>query len=339
MELDTATGNLTPPVLAIETPYPTFLTAHPDGTTLYTVSERRHDGQRSESAVRALKIQPGANRLELLNEQPAGGPGPCHVSVNPAGTHLFVANYAGGSAAVFPLREDGLVEPASSFVQHERVSGARPDRQESPHVHSINVDPAGNYALVADLGADSVYVYRFDSQSGSLTPAETPWFQTRPGAGPRHLAFHQVGACQLVYLINELDGTITALQFDPNFGTLTERQAVSTLPEGYAGSNTAAEVTVHPNGRFVYGSNRGHDSIAVYAVDLDTGSLAFVEHASSGGRHPRHFAIDPTGHFLVAANRDTDNVSVFRIDTAAGRLTPAPGTATISRPVCVRFVP
>lgn len=339
VELDTESGHLTRPVLALETPNPTFVAAHPEGGVFYTVSESRQDGQRSGSAVRAARIESASGKLQLLNEQPAGGPGPCYVSVNPAGTHLFVANYAGGSAAIFPLREDGRIEPASSCVQHGTASGAVPDRQEAPHVHSINPDPAEKFALVADLGADSVYVYRFDSQSGSLAPADPPRYQTQPGAGPRHLAFHRLGTHQFVYLINELNGTVAVLQLDQKSGELTRRQVVSTLPDGYAGANTAAEVAVHPSGRFVYGSNRGHESIVVYAVDPETGLLTFVDRTPSGGEHPRHFAVDPTGNFLVAANRDTDNLCVFQIDSATGTLAPTAGTAAISRPVCVRFLP
>jgi 6-phosphogluconolactonase len=225
---------------------------------------------------------------------------------------------------------------ATAFIQHEG-SSVDPRRQAGPHAHSINVAPDNRFAFVADLGLDRVMIYRFDPQRGTLEANNPPWASLAPGAGPRHFAFHPSG--RSAYVINEMKSTVTAFAYDANRGSLDEIQTVTTLPESFIGNNTTAEVQVHPSGRFLYGSNRGHDSIAVYAIDAETGRLTFVEHESTGGSTPRNFGLDPDGRYLLAANQASDSVVVFRIDAATGALTPTGHSIEVPSPVCVRIVP
>jgi 6-phosphogluconolactonase len=257
------------------------------------------------------------------------------VSVDHAGRNVLVANYGGGSVSVLPIGDDGRLGEATAFIQHEG-SSVDPRRQTAPHAHSINVDPDNRFAFVADLGLDRVMIYRFDSQQGTLAANDPPWASVAPGAGPRHFAFQPGG--RFAYVINELQSTVTAFAYDAARGALQEIQTLPTLPDDFSGSNTTAEIQVHPSGRFLYGSNRGHDSIAVYAIDADSGRLRFVEHESTQGDLPRNFGIDPSGRFLLAANQGSDSVVVFRIDGATGALTPTGQSIEVASPVCVRMV-
>jgi len=334
--LETATGKLTPLGLAAETPNPSFLAVHPNRRFLYAVSEIASFEGRKSGAVSAFTIDAGSGKLAFLNKVPSGGAGPCHVVVDKTGKNLLVANYGGGSAAVLPLSEDGTLREASAFVQHSG-SSVNPKRQQEPHAHSINVSPDNHYAVVADLGLDQVLVYRFDAAKGTLAPNEPPYAKVNPGAGPRHFAFHPGG--KFAYVINELQSTVTAFRWDTGRGVFTGLQTVSTLPKDFSGDNTTAEVQAHPTGKFLYGSNRGHDSIAVFAVDGAKGTLAAVEHVSTQGRTPRNFGIDPTGSYLIAANQAGNSIVVFRIDAKTGRLTPTGETHQVGAPVCVKFVP
>ncbi len=282
----------------------------------------------------AFRIEPASGRLELLNQQSSGGAGPCHVTVDPTGRNALVANYGGGSVSVLPLGDDGKLGPASAFVQHQG-SSVNPRRQQGPHAHSINLDPAGRFAFVADLGLDKIMVYRFDAAAGTLTPNDPAWAAVAPGSGPRHFAFHPSG--KFAYVINELASSLTAFRYDAPRGALEEVQTVSSLPAGPVEGNSTAEVQVHPSGKFVYGSNRGHDSIAVFAVDGASGKLKLVEHESTQGKTPRNFGVDPTGRFLLACNQASDTIVGFRIDQETGALTPTVQTLSVPSPVCVKF--
>ncbi len=305
---------------------PSFLTFHPNGRILYAVNELRPDG-----AVSAFAIEPGSAALTFLNRQLSQGGDPCYLTVEHSGRFLLVANYESGSLAVHPLETDGRLQPASQVVQHHG-HGIHPKRQLGPHAHSIRMAPDNSHALSCDLGADKVLVYRFDSASGELSPRSEVILA--PGTGPRHLDFHPTLAC--VYVLNELNATITAFDYAAETGTLTGIQTLSTLPEDYTAPNLSAEVAVHPSGRFVYASNRGHDSIAIYTVDEVTGRLTLVGHESTRGRTPRHFVIDPTGTFLLAANQESDTIGVFQIDSQNGGLSYRQQIDT-PRPVYLKF--
>jgi len=329
--LDFKTGKLSDPVLAAEAKNPSFLEIHPSGKVLYAVSESGGAG-----SVTAYAVDATTGDLKVLNQQPSGGAGPCHVSIDHAGRNVLVANYRGGSASVIPIQSDGSLGEPTGFVQHEG-SSVDPRRQKGPHAHSINVSPDNRFAFVADLGTDKIMIYRLDVAKGTITANIPAFARVKPGAGPRHFVFHPNG--KYAYVINELDCTITAFAYDAASGALTEIQTITTLPDGFGGSNTCAEVRVHPSGKFIYGSNRGHDSIAIYGVDLANGTLTFVEHESTGIRTPRNFNIDSTGEFCLVANQGNDSVVVFRINQKTGALEPTGHRISVAKPVCVRFLP
>jgi len=333
--LDLATGALRPAGLAGETTNPSFLAVHPSRQFLYAVGEISGFGGKPTGAVSAFAIDPKSGKLTLLNQQSSGGPGPCHVSVDATGGNVLVANYSGGSVTCLPIRTDGRLDKATAFVQHQG-SSIDPGRQKGPHAHSINLSPDNRFAFVADLGLDKVMVYRFDAGAGTLIAANPPWATLAPGAGPRHFAFHPDG--RHAYVINELHSTVTALDYDPTSGALGTRQTISTLPDDFQEKNSTAEVQVHPSGKFLYGSNRGHDSIAVFAIDADTGRLTLVERESTQGQSPRNFGIDPTGKYLLAANQTTHNVVVFGIDAENGALQPTGHSVSVHSPVCVKMI-
>lgn len=328
--LDLQTGALTPPVLAAETANPSFLALHPNHRFLYAVGELNKAG-----AVNAFSIDPKTGLLTLLNQQSSGGNGPCHVAVDKTGQCLLVANYGGGSVSSFPIQPDGRLGPPASFIQHQGAS-VNPQRQKGPHAHSVGFDPANRFAFVSDLGLDKILIYRLDPAKAIITPHDPNSAITKPGAGPRHFAVHP--GARHAYVINELDSTITTFDYDATRGVLKDIQTVSTLPADFTGPNTTAEIEIHPTGKFLYGSNRGHDSIAVFAIDAATGKLTFVEHASTQGKTPRNFAIDPTGKFLLAANQASDSVVVLRIDPQTGRLAHPGHTLSVPSPVCVTFL-
>lgn len=338
LEMDLATGKLSEPTLAAETANPSFLALHPSRQYLYAVGEIGDFGGKKSGAVSAFAVLPETGKLKLLNQQPSGGTGPCHVSADGEGKNVLVANYSSGSIAVLPIAEDGSLKEPSCTIQHVG-KGPDPKRQEGPHAHSINLDAAGRFAFAADLGLDKLFVYRFDAAQGKLTPNEPPAASVAPGAGPRHFAFHPNG--RFAYVINEMGMTVTAFTYDPERGVLKEFQTVPTLPAGRetGPDDSTAEVQVHPSGRFLYGSNRGHDSIAVFAIDAETGKLTPTGHAATQGKAPRHFGIAPTGAYLVAANQGSNSLVVFRIDAKTGALTPTGQTVEVPLPVCVKFVP
>ena len=337
-ELDLATGKLSPAVLAGEAASPSFLAIAPNQKFLYSVGEISDFGGKKAGAVNAFAIDAATGNLTLLNQQSSVGAGPCHVVVDREGKNVLVANYGGGSAAVLPIQADGKIGEASSFVQHKGTSVDK-GRQESPHAHSINVDAKNRFAFVADLGLDTVQVYRLDSAKGTITANDPPAAKVEPGSGPRHFAFHPSG--KFAYVINEMSLTVTAFQYDAEKGLLTSQQTITTLPEGVTDRKgmSTAEVVVHPSGKFLYGSNRGHHSIAIFAIDQSTGKLTAVGHQGMGIKTPRNFNVDPTGNYLLVANQDGDSVVVFRVDQATGKLEPTGSTIEVPMPVCVKFLP
>jgi 6-phosphogluconolactonase len=332
---DTATGRLGAPELAAKTTNPSFLAAHPNRRFLYAVGEVGNFGGKPSGMVSAFSIAADSGKLTLLNQQPSGGAGPCHLAVDRTGKWLLVANYSSGSISVLPIQQDGALGEPGAIVQH-RGSSVNPQRQEGPHAHFITPGPAGRFVLTCDLGLDKVLVYRLDPAKGTLVPNDPPSVSLKPGAGPRHLAFHPNG--RLVFVISEMGSSLTSFSWDSRRGALKELETVSTLPAGFTGNSNCAEVQMHPSGKFLYGSNRGHDSIAVFAVDPRMGKLSLVEHQSTQGKNPRHFAIDPAGRWLLAENQDSDNIVVFRIDAETGRLSSAGQEIKVGSPVCVEFL-
>ena len=328
--LNLETGKLSDPILAAEAQNPSFLEIHPNGKFLYAVSEGGGTG-----SVSAYEIVTDTGNLKLLNKQPSGGAGPCHVSIDHMGKNLLVANYGSGSASAIPIRSDGRLGKPTGFVQH-KGSSVNPRRQKGPHAHSVNVSSDNRFAFVADLGIDKIMIYKLDIEKGTITANSPPFVKVKPGAGPRHFAFHPNG--KYAYVINELDCTVTAFAYESVSGDLKEIQTITTLPNGFNGSNACAEVRVHPSGKFLYGSNRGNDSIVVYRVDLVDGKLTYVEHETADIKTPRNFNIDPTGKFCLVANQDKDSVVVFRINNETGALEPTGNKVSVAKPVCVRFL-
>ena len=333
---DAATGQPSSSVatLMAESPKPGTLALHPNGEFLYAANEIDRYGGKASGAISAFAIREGG-RLELLNVQASGGPGPCYVSVDPSGRCALVAHYNGGCVSTLPISPDGRLGEVATFLQHSG-SSVNPQRQTHAYAHWIGTDVTGRHALVCDLGLDKVFSYRFDAGRATLEANDPPFVLVKPGFGPRHLAFHPNG--RWAYVINEMGNAMLVLAYDAARGALHEIQSLSTLPADFTGENTCAEVAVHPNGRFVYGSNRGHDSIAVFAVDESSGKLTLVQHQSTLGRTPRGFALDPSGRWLLAGNQSSDNVHVFRVDPVTGNLTPTEWKIEVGSPSCFVFV-
>jgi len=336
LELDLASGRLTTRGAAARLADPSFLAIHPTRKFLYAVNELDKFNGRKGGSVSALSIDPASGMLTLLNQQSSGGSDPCHLTVDRTGKNVLVANYGSGSIACLPIQAGGTLSAASSFLQHEGKS-VDSGRQEGPHAHSINLDQANRFAIVADLGLDRVFVYKLDAGKGTLTPNEPPFATVAPGSGPRHFAFHPGG--RFGYVISEMANTVTAFAYEADRGALTEIQTISTLPPSFQGKSYTAEVQVHPSGKFLYGSNRGHDSIAIFTVDPVTGKLTAAGHQATLGKNPRNFAIDPTGKYLLAENQDSDSIVVFRIDPATGDLKQVGEPLAVPMPVCIRMIP
>jgi 6-phosphogluconolactonase len=332
-----ATGRLTPlgtAGLAAETENPSFLAVHPNQRFLYAVNEvSRYEG-RPAGSVSAFSIDRATGALTLLNRVSSGGGGPCHVSVDRSGKWLFVANYGGGSVAAFPLRDDGTLGEASAFFQHAG-SSVNKARQSGPHGHAAVVSPDNRFVLAADLGLDQILTYRIDPARGGLAPAEPPFVAVAPGSGPRHLAFRPDG--KFAYVLTEMLSSVVAFGYDAGRGTLTQLQTLSTLPDGFSGDSSGAEIVAHPGSKFLYASNRGHDSIAAFRIDEAKGTLTSIDRVSTQGKTPRSFEIDPSGRFLVAANQNSGTLVVFRIDQQTGALTPAGTSVEVPSPVSVVF--
>ncbi len=330
VRFDAATGAVSEPFVAAATPNPSFVLIHPNRKFVYAVDESR------QGAVHAFAIEPGTGKLKALNVVSTRGSGPCYISLDHTGRFLMAANYNSGSIAVFPVGTDGLLGEATAFVQHQG-HGANPARQKGPHAHWIEAAPGNRFVLASDLGLDEVLVYRFDAAKGTLTPNTPPAYQGPPGAGPRHFAFSPNG--HFGYLASEMAHSVTALAWDGRLGTLRSLQSLSLAPDDFQPENTAAEIAVSRSGRFVYASDRGHDSISVFAISPVNGHMTLVERDSTGGKEPRNFALDPSGRYLFAANQNSDSVVIFRVDPASGKLTPTGTKISLASPVCVAFMP
>jgi 6-phosphogluconolactonase len=335
-EFDPVTGQLAHQALAAETKNPSFLAIHPNHRFLYAVGELESFQGKSSGAISAFAIDPRTGNLTLLNQQPSGGAGPCHLVVDRAGKHVLAANYSGGSACVLSIEADGRLGPATAFIQHHGAS-VNKQRQEGPHAHSINLDSVNRFAVVADLGLDKILVYKYDADQGTLMANDPPSTEITAGSGPRHFAFHPDG--RHAYVINELASTVTAMDYDAERGTFKPVQTVSTLPKGFDGETTTAEVQVHPSGKFLYGSNRGHNSIAVFTIEAETGRLTAAGHQAQDIKTPRNFAIDPTGAYLLVANQDSNSIVVFGINAETGELTPTGTKVEVPMPVCLKMLP
>jgi 6-phosphogluconolactonase len=332
MRLNLDTGQLSTPELAAETVSPSFLALDPKKPLLYAANEVSTFQDKPGGGVSAFAIGKDGS-LKALNQEGSGGSGPCYVAVDRAGTRVLVANYGSGSIASLPIESNGRLKPASAKVQHEG-SSVDPTRQKGPHAHSLNTDPTNHFALSADLGLDKLLVYKIGAK-GALAPNDPPSVSLPGGSGPRHFDFSPNG--RFVYLANEMKSNVTVFSWDTTHGTLKEEQVIAMLPEGFSGNSSAADIHVHPSGKFVYASNRGHDSIVIYAADPQTGKLTLVGHQPTEGKTPRNFGIDPSGSYLLAANQQSDSVVAFKIDKTSGKLTPTGSTAHIAAPVCVRF--
>ena len=332
---DEKTGALTPLGLKAETRSPSFLAASPDGKVLYAVNEIHDYNGTTAGSITSYTVDAKTATLTPLGVESTGGSDPCHVQCDRTGKVVAVANYSGGNFAVLPIGPGGK-PGASTALLGGTGSGPDKQRQQGPHAHEVVFDPSNRYLLEADLGLDKILVYRFDAASGKVTPNDPPSVSLVPGSGPRHLAFHPNG--KFVFTINEMASTITTLTWDAAKGALTMLGSQSTLPDGFKGNSSTAEIQVHPNGRFLYGSNRGHDSIAVFSIAAD-GTLKAVEHESTRGKTPRHFTLDPSGRWLIAGNQGSGTLSVFAVDQSTGALTPTGGLAEVGSPVCVLFWP
>jgi 6-phosphogluconolactonase len=326
---DTDTGVLTKPEFILEAKEPAFFVLSADGSHLYTCNSGTPGG------LSSYAVEPHTGHLRLLNRVLAGGGDTSFISLDKAERHVLVANYDGGSVAVFALRPDGSIGDWTAFDQH-RGRSVDPVRQTHPYAHAIVLDPTNQFALVPDLGLDRLFVYRFDAATGALTPNSPAFVPIAPGSGPRHVRFHSNG--RWAYLINEMASTIDAFAWDPSSGTLKPFQSVSTVPADFKGVSACAELEIHPNGKFLYGANRGHDSLAVFAIDQATGMITPVEYRATDGKTPRNFAFDPTGRWIVVTNQDSSTAVVFQVDPDSGRLVQKGDPVPVPHPFCERFL-
>jgi 6-phosphogluconolactonase len=333
---DSSSGRLTSMAVAAITRDPSFLTVARNEKYLYAVNELSEFNGKKSGAVTSYSLDPKSGKLVQLNQVPSGGADPCYVFFDQTGRYLLVANYTGGSVATFPVATDGRIGTASAFVQHIG-SGPNKERQEGPHAHYIAASDDNRFVFVVDLGLDEVVVYRFDPANGSLTPNDPPFVKLAPGAGPRHLAFHPNG--KFAYVLNEVNSTVTAFAYDSKNGLFSPLQTLSTIPKDFTAHNDTAEIVVHPSGKFLYASNRGHDSIVEFTIDPARGTLTLAEDFPTEGKTPRNFALDPTGKFLLAANQESNNIVVFRIDQSTGALSASGQVAQVPAPVDIVFVP
>jgi 6-phosphogluconolactonase len=342
-----ATGTVSKPELAAEIVNPAFLAVHPNQRFLYVVTE---DPQSlgpdfdHESYVSAFAIDPATGRLHLLNTLPTGGTSTCYLSIDKTGHYVLMANFGSSSVSVLRIKDDGSLGEQTAFMKHIG-RGKDPSFQSKAHPHSIDVSPDNRFAIVSDLGVDKLLVYRFDAATGALSPQDPPFVDAEPGGGPRHFVFDSAG--KFGYSLKEMSGFVTVLAWDPSSGAFTSVQDAKTLAPDFIGASDSAEIAIHPNGKFLYESNRrfrgpnlwGPDTIGVFSIDPEKGTLSEVEQVAPGGTMPRTFAIDPTGSYLFAANELTGNVALFHVDSDTGRLTPAKTSLKIDVPVCIKFVP
>jgi 6-phosphogluconolactonase len=330
-DFDSSTGKLTPKGVAAETPDPSWVAIHPSGKFAYAANET---GQQSK--ITAFSIDAKSAKLTQLNQMSALGQDPCHLSFDKTGKYLFAANYSSGNVVVFPILPDGKLGEHTANVKDAGTLGPNKERQEGPHAHWVEASPDNGFVFVSDLGLDAILSYRFDVAKGTLTPNDPPFGKLAPGAGPRHAIFSFNG--KFLFVVSELNSTVTTFSYDPGKGSLSEPQVVSTLPNDFHGRNDTAEIAVHPSDRGLYASNRGRDSIAVFRID-PKGTLSSVGIFRTGGEEPRHFAVDPTGFFVLAENQHSHSVVVLRINFPRGDLTPTGETASDPSPVCLAFAP
>ena len=336
-KLNSETGEMTRVSGFKAGPNPSFLTLDEQRNYLYAVNETGdYEGQKS-GAVSAFSIDQQTGNLTLLNQVASKGGSPCYISLGADGKTVLVANYMGGNVAALPVQENGQLAEAADVEQHKGV-GPNKNRQEAAHAHYIAQSPDNRYVYAVDLGIDKILSYKLDGAGGTLTPTEPAVaFAAKPGAGPRQLAFHPDG--KYAYVINELNSTMTALAYNSENGTFTEVQTLPSIPADYKENNQPAAVRVSPDGKFVYGSNRGHNSIVVYSIDESTGKMTHVENVPSGGDWPRDMTIDLTGNVLLVANERSNSIAALKIDKATGKLTATGHEAQVSKPVCVQVVP
>jgi 6-phosphogluconolactonase len=330
-DFDPATGKMSAAHVAGETKDPSWAVVHPNGRFLYSVNETGKAG-----TVSAFAIAPESGKLTLLDQLPALGEDPCYLSFDKTGKFLFVANYTSGNVAVFPILGDGKLGQHTARQQDSGKLGPNKERQEAPHAHFVTPSEHNRFVYVSDLGLDRVLIYKFDSAKGTLAQVpDNSWATLQPGSGPRHAAFPKNG--KFMYVVGEMASAVTVFA-NENQESFRSVQTVPMLPVGFSGRNDAAEIEIHPNGKFLYASNRGHDSIVVFAVDPTNGTLKQVDDISTGGREPRHFVIDPTGRFLLAENQLSDTIVEFRIDATTGKLTATGETISVPTPVCIAFL-
>ncbi len=332
---DAAAGKVDSIGLAGEMVRPSFLAVHPNQRFLYAVSELGNDG-RVNGAITAFAIDRKSGALTALNTVSSGGGGSCHLVVDKTGRALVVANYGSGRVAAFKVNPDGRLSGPISVMQHSG-SSVDPKRQTGPHAHAVVLSPDNRFVLVPDLGLDQIRIYRLDAATATLTPTDPPFVTVKAGSGPRHLTFSPNG--RFVYSLHEMGSMVTVWSYTAGSGKLAEVQTISTLPEDFHGENNSAEIEVDSKGRFLYASNRGHDSITIFAIEPGNGRLSVVDHVPTQGHIPRNFKIDPTGHYLFAANQNSNNIVIFRIDAQTGHLTSTGQVLEVQSPVCVQFVP
>ncbi len=323
-----AAGNAMTPKLAAETSNPSFLAIDANRRYLYAVNEN------PQGTVSAFSIDRASGTLKALNSVSSKGSGPCHLTLDHTGKWLFVANYDNGRVAMFPVKGDGSLGEASDTKQHQG-SSVNKERQSGPHAHMVALSPDNRFLLVPDLGLDQVVVYRFDAAKGSLAPNDPPFIKTAAGFGPRHLAFGK--GAHFLYVLGEMAASVAVFRYDAAHGSGEPLQTISMLPADFAGAKSGAEITVDASGKFLYASNRGHDSIAVFRIDAAKGTLTAVDRASIQGKTPRNFAIDPSGAYLLAAGQDSGKITRFHIDPRGGALTPAGDPIEVPSPVCIVF--
>jgi 6-phosphogluconolactonase len=343
-EFDADTGKLTPKGVAAETPDPSWVAVHPSGKFLYAANEAG-----KASTVSAFAVDAKSPELTLLNQLPSLGEDPCYLSFDKTGKFLLVANYTSGTVAVFPILPDGRLGEHTAVLKNPGATGPNKERQEGPHAHWMEATADNHFVYVADLGLDRVLIYKFDAAQGSMTPGGPPpsnasldksaldpfSAKLSPGAGPRHVAFAPNG--KFMYVLGEIRSTVTVFANDSQ-NTYRIVQQISLLPDSFKERNDAAEIIVHPSRKFLYASNRGEDTIAVFAIDPQKGTLTRIENVPTQGKEPRHFAIDPTGRFLLAENQNSNTIVEFQIDTATGKLTPTGEVVHVPSPVCLAFL-
>ncbi|NMA66842.1 MAG: lactonase family protein [Clostridiaceae bacterium] len=331
LKLNLDTGVLVEDGMVEEAVNPSYLAIDQTKNFLYAVNELKEYEGKESGSVSSYKINPETYELTYLNTRPTGGTDPCHVTVNNSNTHVFVSNFMSGSVCVFPIEKDGSLGEATHFIQHTG-SSIHKVRQTSPHAHSLTFDNENLRAFVPDLGIDKIMIYETDFTNGKLITNEIPWYDVKPGSGPRHCEFKG----NYCYVINEISSTISVLSYNPANGLLTQIQEVPTVTVPFEGENTCADIHITPDGKYLYGSNRGHDSIVIYSIDENTGLLENVDISPCGGKTPRNFGIDPTGKYVLVCNQDTDNIVVFSIDQKSGKLLKV-SDYSVPTPVCVKF--